>query len=70
MYSDWLSQGPGEGSGKGPGRMSPMVLRTFYTIPEQGQGLEEEQGSVGYVPFRCPVLVPETVSVNTPLGLH
>ena len=37
VYSHWL--GPEPGPGQGPGRMGCMVLiRTFHTAPEQGQG--------------------------------
>ena len=37
VYSHWL--GPEAGPVQGPGRMGCMVLiRTFHTAPEQGQG--------------------------------
>ena len=39
VYSHWLGLEPGLGPGQGPGRMGCMVLiRTFHTAPEQGQG--------------------------------
>ena len=51
VYSHWLGPEPGPGQGlgqvscgtfhiaQGPGRMGCMVLiRTFHTAPEQGQG--------------------------------
>ena len=51
VYSHWLGPEPGLGQGpglvlsgtfhivQGPGRMGCMVLiRTFHTAPEQGQG--------------------------------
>ena len=75
VYSHWLC--PGQGSGPESGRMGCMVLRTFHTAPEQGQG------RLGYVlifqvlklfqvvcfndismDFRCSVLASDTASVN------
>ena len=39
VYSHWFGLEPGPGQGQGPGRMGCMVLiRTFHTAPEQGQG--------------------------------
>ena len=39
VYSHWLGPEPGPGEGQGLGRMGCMVLiRTFHTAPEQGQG--------------------------------
>ena len=39
VYSHWLGPELGLGQGLGPGRMGRMVLiRTFHTAPEQGQG--------------------------------
>ena len=39
VYSHWLGKEPGQGQGLGPGRMGCIVLiRAFYTAPEQGQG--------------------------------
>ena len=39
VYLDWLGPEPGLGQGQGPRRMGCMVLiRTFHTAPEQGQG--------------------------------
>ena len=39
VYSHWLGPEPGPGQVQGPGRMGCMVLiRTFHTAPEQGQG--------------------------------
>ena len=80
LYSHWLSPGLGQGPGPEPGRMSCMVLRrTFHTAPEQQQGPEQGQGKMGFsspetvgvvcfndisMAFRCPVLAPDTASVN------
>ena len=39
VYSHYLGPEPGPGQGPGPGRIGCMVLiRTFHTAPEQGQG--------------------------------
>ena len=39
VYSHWLGPESGPGQGQGLGRMGCMVLiRTFHTAPEQGQG--------------------------------
>ena len=73
VHSHWRSLG----QGPGPRRMGCMVLRrTFNTAPEQEQGewvipifqvLKLFQGvyfnDISVV-FRCPVLAPETASVN------
>ena len=78
VYRHWLSLGLGYRVGPEPGRMACMVLRrTFHTAPEQGQG---RMGYVPIfqdlnlfqvvcfndisMAFRCPVLVPDTASVN------
>ena len=76
VYSHWLSPGPGPE----PGRMGCMVIRrTFHTAPEQEQG-QGRIGYVlifqvlklfqvvcfddTSMAFRCPVLDPDTDSVN------
>ena len=77
-YSHWLSLGPGPGQGPGPGRVSCMVLRrTFHIEPEREQGrigyvpifqVLKLFHVVGFnnisMAFRCPVLAPDTASVN------
>ena len=56
MYLHWLSTGPGQGLGSVSGRMGCMILRRiFHIAPEEGQGPEQEQGQMGYVPI-CQVL--------------
>ena len=74
VHLHWLSPGLGDGL------MDCMVLcRTFHTAPEQGQGrlgyiptfqdLKLVSDGVCYngisMAFRCPVLVPDTASVNS-----
>ena len=78
VYSHWLSPGPEQGLGPGPEWMGCMVLsRTYHTTPEQAQ---ERMGYVPIfqvmklfhvvcfncisMTFRCPVLFPDTASVE------
>ena len=60
VYPHWLSPGPGLGSG----RMGYMVLRTFYTAPEQGQGPEQGQRRMGYIPIFQVLKLVQVVSFN------
>ena len=78
VYSHWLSPGLGWGSGPVSGRMGCMILRrTFHIAPDQGQGrigyvpifqvlklLQVVCLNDISMAFGCPVLVPDTASVN------
>ena len=65
VYSHWLSPGPGQRPRPGPGRRGCMVLCiTFHTAPEQEQGPEQRQGSMGYVSIFQVLKLFQVVCLN------